>query len=670
MLSRLIAFTFGLLACQVSIWSQGTVDERRQAAVEHLKRTAADISARCLTNVTSLEDWDKRRPLLRSQLLEMLGLASPPDRTPLRSQVTGILQRDRYRIEKLVFQSMPGLYVTGNFYIPSEGQGPWPAVLYLCGHAPDPVGAKVYYQNRAAWFAANGFVCLILDTLEFGEVPGLHHGTHDLNMWHWLSLGYTPAGAEVWNGIRALDYLQTRPEVDPKRIGVTGISGGGAITWYLSAVDERVRAAAPVCSTYTFGSQAIHWRAFGQCDCIYFHNTYELDLPIAAALIASRPLLIISGRKDGDFPPDGYHEVFRRSRKVFDLFGAADHLRELDDEVGHSDPPQFLRAARQWMRHWLQNDPTPLPEQSDEFQPEKPEDLACLTGLPEDAINDVIHNRLTQPVSIQAPKSREGWGQRRREILAQLDEKSFRWFPKTPAPFETRVSRNDGGWAARYANYKDVTFQTEPGVRVRAQLLTPKKGPTGAPLLIYAKRAGDSIYFLDLDELLPVLGRHSVLILNPRFTEGSIPANEYRDIQMSAAWCGRTIAAMQLWDVLRAIDWALTDEKLAPGDVTLFGKGEIGIVTLHAALRDPRIQRVVLSDPPRSYWQGPALLNALRISDIPEMAGAFAPRELVVLTPPPISFTVTRAIYEMEQAGESLRQASSLSEALRLLKPR
>src|SRR2546430_14492302 len=88
------------------------------------------------------------------------------------------------------------------------------------GHSPHPLGAKWDYQDRADWFADHGYVCLVLDTLEFGEVPGIHHGIHDLNMFDWLSRGYTPAGVEVWNAMRALDYLETRPEVDRKRIGM------------------------------------------------------------------------------------------------------------------------------------------------------------------------------------------------------------------------------------------------------------------------------------------------------------------------------------------------------------------------------------------------------------------------------------------------------------------
>src|SRR5919108_3583652 len=297
-----------LCACG-SLAAQETAAQRHEMATNQVKRITAEMSARCLSDVHSLEDWKKQQPELRRQLLEMLGLDPLPARTALKGQITGRLDRDAYRIEKIVFQSLPGLYVTGNFYLPKEGSQPLPTILYLCGHSPHRLGAKVQYQDRAIWFASHGFACLVLDTLEFGEVAGIHHGTHDLNMWHWLSLGYTPAGVEVWNAMRALDYLETRPEVDMERVGITGISGGGAMSWYVPAVDERVAAAAAVCSAFTFGSQTEHWLARGQCDCIYYHNTYAWDFPVVAALIAPRPLLILSGRRDSIFPPDGYHEA-------------------------------------------------------------------------------------------------------------------------------------------------------------------------------------------------------------------------------------------------------------------------------------------------------------------------------------------------------------------------
>ena len=133
-----------------------------------------------------------------------------------------------YHIEKNCLKVCQGLYVTGNFYVPKDAGHALPTVLYLCGHSPHPLGAKFPYQDRAIWFASHGYPCIVLDTHEFGELAGIHHGTHDLNMWHWLSLGYTPAGVEVWNAIRAL-VIGTRRKWT-EALGLTGISAG-RIDW-------------------------------------------------------------------------------------------------------------------------------------------------------------------------------------------------------------------------------------------------------------------------------------------------------------------------------------------------------------------------------------------------------------------------------------------------------
>lgn len=642
------------------------VTRRPEVIVEHLKTVAAATSERCLSDVGSLEDWKRKRPALRAELLYMLGLDPLPQRTPLAARITGTLERPEYRIEKLVFQSRPGLYVTGNLYLPADRPGPLPAILYLCGHAPHPLGAKFHYQDRAAWFAAHGYACLILDTLEFGEVAGIHHGIHDLNLWNWLSLGYTPAGVEVWNAMRAIDYLETRPEVDRRRIGLTGVSGGGATTWFTAAVDERVAAAVPGVSTYTFGSQAAHWVAAGQCDCIYFHNTFLRDFPVVGALVAPRPLLFFSGRRDPDFPPDGHEAVYRRVRRIYGLYPDDGPARvvEVADDVGHDDTPLFRRRTREWMNRWLKGDPAPLAEEPNpDSGKESAEALRCLPGLPPDAINYHVHNLFTSPVRPSRPDEVAAPTRRRADLVIQLREKVFRWFPRERIPFETTVAPNDGGWAARYADYRDVELTSEPGVRVRAQLLRPR-GQPDAPLLIYAKRAGDSIYFLDLDELLPVLGRYGVLILNPRLTEHPVSAFQHAEIERSASWVGRTVAAMQLWDILRAIEWAAGEERISDRGISLYGKGEMGVLALYAGLLDERVGQVVLNDPPGSHRQGPALLNVLRITDIPEVAGAFAPRRLVSLTELPSSFDLTRRAYERQGAAGRLVRADSLAAAL------
>jgi len=182
--------------------------------------------------------------------------------------------------------------------------------------------------------------------------------------------------------------------------------------------------------------------------------------------------IIISGQKDTIFPPDGYHEVFQRTKRVYDLYAGANSeriIREVDDNVGHSDPPLFLHEARQWMQRWLKGDPTPLREETSSPPKENAEDLTCRAKLPADAINYKVQNQFTTSVTLKNPASRAAWATRRAELLAQLKAKVFRWFPTGKIPFETKSFTSNGGYMPKYADYKEVSFQSEDGVRIRGQ---------------------------------------------------------------------------------------------------------------------------------------------------------------------------------------------------------
>ncbi|HUY93405.1 MAG TPA: alpha/beta hydrolase family protein, partial [Pirellulales bacterium] len=214
-----------------------------QMLAEYFRAETAKLADRCLANIRSLEDWTSKRDEYRRQLAEMLGLDPMPVRTDLKAVVTGKLKNEFFTVEKVQFQSRPHLYVTGDLYLPKNAEKPAPAVLYVCGHGQVKkngvsYGNKTSYQHHGEWLARNGFVCLTIDTIQLGEIEGLHHGTYREGMWWWNSRGYTPAGVEAWNGIRALDYLQSRPEVDGEKLGVAGRSGGGAYSWWIAALDE------------------------------------------------------------------------------------------------------------------------------------------------------------------------------------------------------------------------------------------------------------------------------------------------------------------------------------------------------------------------------------------------------------------------------------------------
>ncbi|UCG49482.1 MAG: acetylxylan esterase, partial [Phycisphaerales bacterium] len=203
-----------------------------------------------------IAEYQKR---LREKFTEAIG--GLPQRTPLNPQVTGVVLRDGYRVEKVIFESQPKHYVTAALFLP-DGQkhkAPCPGVLVPCGHSRN---AKAYesYQTMGALLALNGMAALVFDPIDQGErsqmpsqLPQLW-GTraHSMVGVGSILLGRNTARFEVWDGMRGIDYLQSRPEVDPNRIGCTGNSGGGTQTSYLMALDDRIDVAAPSCYITNF----------------------------------------------------------------------------------------------------------------------------------------------------------------------------------------------------------------------------------------------------------------------------------------------------------------------------------------------------------------------------------------------------------------------------------
>jgi cephalosporin-C deacetylase-like acetyl esterase len=660
---KLLLPTASLSAEPAAPLASNTEEQRYRMFQDYLVRRAAEVTENNLSGIRDLSDWKRRRPEIRSQMLDMFGLNPLPDKTPLHPRITGTVEHDTYRVEKIVFESQPHFYVTGNLYLPKQVNGRLPTVLYLCGHAPSPAGAKIQYQHHGIWLARHGYVAFLIDTIEFGEIPGIHHGTHDLEKWYWLSLGYTPAGPEIWNAIRALDYLETRSEVDPKRMAVTGISGGGAMTWYTAALDDRVQAAAPVCSTWSVKSHTALDAVQENCDCIYFINTFLADLPSVGALIAPRPLKIISASRDVSFPASGYHDVYRRSRAIYDLYGAGERVQEYDYPSPHMDILQFRKEADEWLGRWLNGDKRPFDE--GKIERENPSNLKVLDHRPDDAINERIDKLFIPTHRIQDWTTLAAWNQRRTKLLDEFKEKVFRAFPKSNPPFNTWKETEDG-WVKRYADAFRVEFTTEQGIRVNGQLFIPRDNKKSHPALIYVKGTEDIVYPIDYDVLLPAFESHVVLVLRPRAVD--YPADRFRmaTIKRTAALIGATIESMQIWDILRSVDYLSESEGLNLSGISVYGRKEMGALGLYAAALDDRISRVILDDPPATHWEGPALLNILRLTDLPEAAALVAPREVVSLTRLPQSYAYTSSVYALFGKENQIHAVDSLGDALRV----
>ena len=396
-----------------------------QMLTNYFRSETARLSGRCLADIHSLTDWQARRGEYRRQLQEMLGLWPEPPRTELHAVVTGRLEQEDFVVEKIHFQAMPHLYVTANLYLPKPLTNPAPTILYVCGHAQVitngvSCGNKTAYQHHGIWFARNGYVCLVIDTLQLGEIQGVHHGTYRQGQWWWNARGYTPAGVEAWFGIRALDYLCSRPEVDRERIGMTGRSGGGSYTWTVAALDERVKVAAPVAGITDLQNQVVDGAVEGHCDCMFFVNTFRWDFPQLTALLAPRPLLIANSDKDSLFPLDGVIRVYNQTRRIYQLYGATNKLGLLITDGPHADTQDLQLPVFRWFNRFLKEQDPVIEMAAKKMIP--PLQLRVFNKLPEDQINTTIQEKFVPAAAGGASLSDE-------RALAALREQVFAGWP-------------------------------------------------------------------------------------------------------------------------------------------------------------------------------------------------------------------------------------------------
>ncbi len=629
------------------------------------------IANACLADVKSTEDWEKKRPEYRRQFFDMMGLWPLPPRTDLKPTVTGTLDGGAFTVEKLHFQSSPGLYVTGNLYVPKDLKAPAPAVLYVCGHGStilDGVsyGNKVNYQHHPAWFAENGYVCLIVDTLQLGEVQGLHHGTHRFGMWWWQTLGYTPAGIECWNAMRALDYLETRKEVDAKRLGVTGRSGGGATSWWVAAADDRVKCIIPVAGIADLHAHVVEGVSprlkkgviTGHCDCMYTVNTYRWDYAQVAALCAPRPLMLGNSDADDIFPVPGYRRLADKVKKVYDLYGAGDKFVLLETAGPHKDTPELRAGAFRWMNRWLKNDAGEVSEK--ERVPFKPEQLQVVKKAPADAVNAIVHETFLRPARPELPQSaevtREWWKGQREKWTQALRERVFRGWPQNPPDLNVRPA---GDVSHDGLRLRAFDFLSEEAVELRVWLLTSEKvKKPGLVVLSSVDEAGWQEWQASLGpEFRDVLGvseapkldaarfeqhrkalefhRWSFAVVAPRgvgptrwseLDEQKRPAGH--QIRRRFALLGQTLDGQRAWDVRRALA-ALRDVKdLKEADRCLQGKGDMAGIVLYAGLFEPAVKQFDLWQLPPSHAQGPTFLNVRRVLDAPQAVALAFPREV------------------------------------------
>ena len=406
------------------------------------------------------------------------------------------------------------------------------------------------------WFATNGYVCLIIDTLQLGEIAGKHHGTYNLGRWWWQAAGYTPAGVECWNGIRAIDYLVSRPDVDAERIGVTGISGGGAATIWIAAADDRVKCAVPVSGMSDLESYVSHKVINGHCDCMFLYNTYRWEWTTIAALIAPRPLLFANSDNDSLFPMDGNRRIIDRLRQAYKLYDKPDLVDDYVSKGGHDYRPDLRVAIFQWINKHLKNDTRP--GQGRRVRAASGQGAARLPG-------GQGHSRRTRST---ARSTRRSWRERRstlpkegdfaewkKGLMKGLRERPFRAFPdRIPAATRGQAVDSPPGVLLRTEGPIDVLL-TDP---VQSGKADAKTG------LFIVLNSDESALNTVPEWAKPYAGDGPVRLLAPRGSAAYLPWTRKSPpnyIERSLPLLGRTEDEGKVWDVAAACRRLAEDDK-------------------------------------------------------------------------------------------------------------
>lgn len=633
---------------------------------EYLGRLALAIEAPYDEALLNRSFEDPHRPETLEEYFHMLGLSPRPERTPLHPVVTGSVAGDGYHVENLHFQSRPGLYVTANLYRPSAiapGER-LPAILYVCGHSHrGRDGNKVAYQSHGIWFARHGYVCLVVDSLQLGEIASHHHGTYRLNRWWWVSRGYTPAGVEAWNGIRGIDYLVSRPDVDPARIGVTGISGGGAATFWIAAADPRVAAAAPVSGMADLESYLPNRVINGHCDCMFLHNTFQWPWTRIASLVAPRPLLFVNSDRDPIFPMDANDRVIKRLERIYAAHGAGDRVDAVVSLGDHAYRADIRQAAYRFFNTHFKNDPRPVHDSEVDIvsegsrpgpHPISPDQLRVFPSdadLPADALNATIDQHFV-PIAVVSdpfPGRHSEW---RSALLSELRRVTFRALP-SPVPSATRLD----SFSPRHRRVR-----TEDGIVVHLRLLESSNAAQANPLLLVVLNEAEAGTVPDW--VRAAAGASTVVLCEPRGVGATrwTRVNPPNFVERSLLLLGLTVDAGRIRDIL-AVAAHLRDEAWdgsttpRPRSVRVAGHGSAGVLAAYAVALDESLGGATVVAPPLTHEapDAPVLLNVLRVADIPEILGLIAPRPLHILQAVSGALPRTRAAYLAADAVDALR---------------
>jgi len=611
-----------------------------------------------ISQIKTKEEMERRKAIVREKVLRLIG-GLPNYRGPLNVRQVGTLDRGDYRIEKVIYESLPGFYVTANVYVPMQGAGPYPAVLMPVGHSK---GGKDGERETAVNLARKGFVVLKYDPIGQGERlqyydPELKDSKvggptteHSHANGHTMLIGDNVARYRIWDGMRGIDYLVSRKDVDSSKIGCTGCSGGGTLTTYISALDDRVKVAVPAC--YITSWEELMVKLGPQDAEQTFPNFLKEGLNIAdyVEMFAPKPLLILSTIEDF-FPLEGARQTFEEAKKIYALYGARDKIGWYIGPGGHGVPLPSREAACEWFIRWFKNgqgDPT---EAAMKLDP--PSNLWCTktgqvsTSLGGETVYSLNKKRAAELIPPKQPISSSADLQRLCSRLIS-DIRSVTAVALRPGGPEPEVKVYETFERDGY-DLELISLEPERGIRLPGALMIPdKNGPKPAVIAADPRPKQVSVAAGGELDALAKAG-YVVLIIQPRGI-GEIGERGGRSVLGDQTMAGRaevvgkTLVGMRVEDIIRSVDYLVSRSDVDRSKIIGVAQGVGGVPMLHAAVLDDRISQVIVQDTLAAFRLAvehplhrgiydvgiPGVLNKY---DLDELLAALAPRGVTVIRP-------------------------------------
>ena len=556
--------------------------------------------------IRTIAQAEQRKQVVHAKLLEVLG-GLPDYRGPLHTRITGQLSNDSYTIEKVIYESLPGFFITANLYRPNR-RGRYPAVLLQSGHTQE---GKPENQRLAANLAMKGFVVLCFDPIGQGERVQTNSRQLDAPLAGWSVPEHIQMGAQaqligeglaryfIWDAMRSLDYLASRPDVDASRLGAAGCSGGGALTTFLGGLDPRLKVVIPACYPSSF---QVLFPTDGPDIEMMFPRFLASGLDTAdfVELAAPTPWLLQTTETDEyHFSHEGVRLVYEEARKWYALYGSQDKVGFLLGPGSHGMPLVNREAVYEWMIRWLNG-------QGDSHeQPVKMYTNNELRVTESGNVENEAGSRKLYQLLLDDFHAMERQGTPS-ELSAEL--RNLKIPSDGPAP-QVKVLDELNGPEQRQEHIK---FESEPGIWLKATLYIPSS-PGCKPAVVMVK--GDDYFgLMPTPTMAEQMARMGQVVLeveprSPAVKSGERPFTGDWVTNSQANLIGRNLPALRAHDILRGVDLLTARPDVDPGTIRGAARGVEGIWLLLAAAADPRIGKIWLDRTP--YSLRAALENSL-----------------------------------------------------------